>query len=295
MAKKTRNQDNLDQLRQQMLLRLKAKRSQRLDIYAKTGNIQSNVIEPGTEFIQAQDTSLSPASTNEIQRPRKWYDRVLVGVEILAVLLLIVIIFSGANLVQNLNQEFQSALAQPTMTATPLISAVVLPSGHTFSEDGNGVPLPNDSEVPEHLRPIVQAMAEIPIPTQSPQHAVRIQINAIDVDAPIVQGDGWEQLKKGVGQHIGSPNPGDGGNLILSAHNDIYGELFRDLDQLEPGDVIRVFTNQITYEYVVVQTQIVEPTFVEVLNQTTQPIVTLISCYPYRVSNQRIIVTAERK
>ena len=295
MAKKTKNQDNLDQLRQQMLLRLKALRSQRLDIYTETGNIQTNVIEPGPEFIQAKATSTSPVGSKEIQKPHKWYDRVLVGVEVLAVLLLIVIIFSGASLVQNLNQEFQSALAQPTMTATPLISAVVLPSGHTFSEDGSGVPLPNDSEVPEHLRPIVQAMAEIPIPTQSPQHAVRIQINAIDVDAPIVQGDGWEQLKKGVGQHIGSPNPGNGGNLILSAHNDIYGELFRDLDQLEPGDVIKVFTNQITYEYVVVQTQIVEPTFVEVLNQTSQPIVTLISCYPYRVSNQRIIVTAERK
>ena len=293
MAKKTN--ENLDQLRYQMLLRLKAKRNQRLDIFSETGNLDTNVIEPGNEFIQPQNTSSAPASPKEIQKPRKWYDRVLVGVEVLAVLLLVVIIFSGANLVQSLNQEFQSALAQPTMTATPLISAVVLPSGHTFSEDGNGIPLPNDSEVPEHLRPIVQAMAEIPIPTQSPQHAVRIQINAIDVDAPIVQGDGWEQLKKGVGQHIGSPNPGDGGNLILSAHNDIYGELFRDLDQLEPGDVIKVFTNQITYEYVVVQTQIVEPTFVEVLNQTSQPIVTLISCYPYRVSNQRIIVTAERK
>ena len=293
MAKKTN--ENLDQLRYQMLLRLKAKRNQRLDIFSETGNLDTNAVEPGNEFIQPQNTSSAPASPKEIQKPRKWYDRVLVGVEVLAVLLLVVIIFSGANLVQSLNQEFQSALAQPTMTATPLISAVVLPSGHTFSEDGNGIPLPNDSEVPEHLRPIVQAMAEIPIPTQSPQHAVRIQINAIDVDAPIVQGDGWEQLKKGVGQHIGSPNPGDGGNLILSAHNDIYGELFRDLDQLEPGDVIKVFTNQITYEYVVVQTQIVEPTFVEVLNQTSQPIVTLISCYPYRVSNQRIIVTAERK
>ncbi len=294
MAKKTNTNDNLEQLRYQMLLRLQSKRSQRVDTFIDTGNLTGNVVEPGIES-QPERQIQSPSQPLLSQPSRKWYDKVLIAVEVLAVILLAVIIINGANLVQNLNREFQSALAQPTMTATPLISAVVLPSGHTFSEDGSGIPLPNDSEVPAHLRPIVQAMAEIPIPTQSPQHAVRIQINAIDVDAPIVQGDGWEQLKKGVGQHIGSPNPGDGGNLILSAHNDIYGELFRDLDQLEPGDVIKVFTNQITYEYVVVQTQIVEPTFVEVLKQTNQSILTLISCYPYRVSNQRIVVTAERR
>lgn len=294
MAKNKQSSGNLDHLRYLMLIRLKDRRNQRLESFIETGNLNTSPVD-NFEFHLPDEKPLSQNEILEEKNPRTWYDRVLVGVEVLAVILLLVIVFNGISLVRNLNQEFQSALLQPTLTPTPLISAVVLPSGHTFSEDGSGIPLPNDSEVPAHLRPIVQAMAEIPIPTQSPQHAVRIQINAIDVDAPIVQGDGWEQLKKGVGQHIGSPNPGDGGNLILSAHNDIYGELFRDLDQLEPGDVIKVFTNQITYEYIVVQTQIVEPTFVEVLNQTSRPIVTLISCYPYGVDNQRIVITGERK
>ncbi len=40
---------------------------------------------------------------------------------------------------------------------------------------------------------------------------MRIEIPALKVDAPVVQGDGWEQLKKGVAQHIGSANPGEGG------------------------------------------------------------------------------------
>lgn len=286
--------NNLNYLRQLMLERLRNRRTQRMEAFIESGSLNGPVSESAGGFSTETVLQDIPQESGQ-KKPRTWYDRLLIGIEILAVLLLIVIIYNGFSLVQNLNQEFQAALVQPTITPTPLISAVVLPSGHTFSEDGTGIPLPNESEVPEHLRPIVQAMAEIPIPTQSPQQAVRIQINPIDVDAPIVQGDSWEQLKKGVGQHIGSPNPGQGGNLILSAHNDIYGEIFRDLDQLEPGDVIKVFTNQITYEYVVVQTQIVEPTYVEVLKQTNQPIVTLISCYPYGVNNQRIVVIGERR
>jgi sortase A len=112
------------------------------------------------------------------------------------------------------------------------------------------------------------------------------------VDAQVVQGDGWEQLKKGVGQHLGTADPGKQGNLVLSAHNDIFGELFRDLDRLEPGDPVVVFTNQRSYTYEVVDTRIVEPTEVSVMDDTAEPTVTLISCYPYLVDKQRIVVVA---
>jgi sortase A len=111
--------------------------------------------------------------------------------------------------------------------------------------------------------------------------------------APIVQGDGWEQLKKGVGQFIGSTNPGERGNLVLSAHNDIFGELFRDLDQLKPGDEIRIQTSSQEFLYRVTGTRIVEPTEVSVLEPTAKPTITLISCYPYLVNDQRIVVFGE--
>ena len=73
------------------------------------------------------------------------------------------------------------------------------------------------SEIPQHLQPLVQSLVNIPLPTPGPEQANRIQIPAIGIDAPIVQGDGWETLKKGVGQHIGSADPGEKGNVVLSA------------------------------------------------------------------------------
>ena len=167
--------------------------------------------------------------------------------------------------------------------------AVVLPSGHTPPNAPGGT-RPNEAEIPEHLRPLVQSLAEIAIPTPGPEQAIRIQIPALAIDAPIVQGDGWEQLKKGVGQHIGSVNPGQPGNLILTAHNDVFGEIFRYLDRLKRGDQIIVYTNQRSYTYTVSASLIVEPTQVEVLASTSDETITLISCYPYLVDNQRIII-----
>jgi len=219
-------------------------------------------------------------------------DSVLLLVEVGAVIGFIYLVYSLFGVLRSSNQEFAEAQKLPTLTPTPLIMAVVLPSGHT-PPDSPGGARPNEAEIPEHLRPLVQSLASIPIPTPGPEQAIRIQIPAIGVDAPIVMGDGWEQLKKGVGQHIGSANPGEKNNVVLTAHNDVFGEIFRHLDKLMPGDQVILYTNQRAYNYIVSKTDIVEPTQIEFMAPTKGEVATLISCYPYLVDNKRIIVTAK--
>jgi sortase A len=80
---------------------------------------------------------------------------------------------------------------------------------------------------------------------------------------------------------------------VLSAHNDIYGEIFRYLDDLEAGDEIILQTVGKEYVYRVAHWRVVPPTEVNVMEQTSDPIATLISCYPYLVDSQRIVVVAE--
>jgi sortase A len=219
--------------------------------------------------------------------------RVLLWVEIVAVLSFAFIILSGFQTLRRLNRDAVDLFAGPTPAPTPLIRAVVLPSGHTPPSSPGGARF-NLEEIPPHLRPIAQSAASAPIPTYGPKQARSISIPALwDSPAPVVQGDGWEQLKKGVAQHIGSAYPGEAGNLVLSAHNDIFGELFRDLDQLGPGDEIKIYTATSEYVYRVTGTRIVEPTEVSVMNPTARPTVTLISCYPYLIDTQRIVVFGE--
>ncbi|HEY4579776.1 MAG TPA: class D sortase, partial [Candidatus Acidoferrales bacterium] len=167
-----------------------------------------------------------------------------------------------------------------------------LPDGHTPPNSPGGAQ-PYEASLPEGLRYLITPAPPPPLPTESPQQPRRMIIPSINVDAPVVQGVGWEQLKKGVGQVPGSALPGEVGNSVYGAHNDTYGETFRNLDQLRPGDDILVFTASQQFRYVVREWRIVEPTEVSVMDPTPTPTVTLISCYPYLVDTQRIIVFAD--
>jgi sortase A len=299
MARKKAPEDlSLDELRRLLVEKRRGVRRERLEHYRKTGrtinlapDINSPSAPPPAPVVDTtESTEATPAQSTRTPR-RRFMDNLLLTVEIAAVLGLIGVLFSGFGLLRELNQEVAQAIKPVELTPTPLIMAVILPSGHV-PPDAQGNSRPNDAEIPEHLRPFVQSIANLPIPTSAPDQAVRIQIPAINVDAPIVLGDGWEQLKKGVGQYVGSSNPGENGNVVLSAHNDVYGETFRYLDRLQPGDQVIVYTQLRQYVYIVDRTAVVEPTAVEVMASSGSPTVTLISCYPYLINNKRIVVFA---
>lgn len=281
------------ELQRALLEKKRLAREARLEQYRRTG--RALPMMPVGEPAPALPALTAP-------RPRSWLkralDAVLVLVEVAAVAGLLYVLANGVGVLRELNTQTAAVIAQsvqavPTLAPTPLVTAVVLPGGHTPPDPRTGQSQFNAEEIPANVRPMVQAMPAPVIPTASPRQAMRIVIPRLNVDAPIVQGDGWEQLKKGVGQHIGSADPGQRGNMVLSAHNDIYGEIFRHLDQLIPGDVFHVYTTAEMFTYVVTGTQIVQPTDVWVLRPTDHASSTLISCYPYLVSNQRIVVFAD--
>ncbi len=216
-------------------------------------------------------------------------DRLLLLVEVMALLGLVFVAAQMLLTIRTLNAESQEQHALPASTPTPVINVVMLPGGHTPPDvRGESQPL----AVPAHLQHLVAEITPLPPPTPGPEHAQRIVIPAIGVDAPVVEGDDWEALKKGAGHHIGSANPGERGNSIISAHNDIYGEIFRRLPELRVGDQVLVHTPTQIYHYVVRQTRIIEPTDVSVMLPTNSAVLTLISCYPYRVDTHRIVVIA---
>lgn len=251
----------------------------------------------------ALQTDSEPEKEDRPRRGVQWRwvgNRLLLLLEVagFAGFLVAVIVFWGA--VRELNREARQGQAEavavletPVATPGPVIDVVVLPSGHKPPIDGQP-PQPGEAgDIPAHLLPIIDAYVPPPVPTPGPEQARRIQVPSLDIDKPIFQGDHWDALRRGVGQHIGSAQPGQTGNMVLSAHNDIYGEIFRYLDRLEPGDEVIVYTERQRYTYVVRETVIVEPTEVWVMAPTDYASVTLISCYPYLRNNKRIVVFAE--
>lgn len=258
-------------------------------------------IQNGSSSSEVEDI----ASEDEIPFYRRvrwrWLaNKVLLLLEVGAVAGLVILAIRLWSTSRELNEEIDQVQQAQLMTTTeplaipePVIGVAILPSGHKPPIEGRP-PEPGEAgEIPAHLLPIIDSYVPPPIPTPGPEQARRLQIPAINVDKPIVQGDGWEQLKKGVGQHIGSAQPGQPGNVVLSAHNDIYGEIFRHLDKLSPGDEVIISTERRSYVYVVNKIDVVAPTDVGVMAPTKYASATLISCFPYLVNNKRIVVFAD--
>jgi sortase A len=120
----------------------------------------------------------------------------------------------------------------------------------------------------------------------------RIEIPRLGVSAVIRAGSDARTLSLAVGFIPGTSLPGELGNVGLAGHRDTF---FRKLRDINPDDEIRVTTRDGVFHYYVQRTSIVQPKDVWVLNATSYPALTLVTCYPFNYvgsAPQRFIVRA---
>lgn len=129
-----------------------------------------------------------------------------------------------------------------------------------------------------------------------------IAIPRIELERVVVAGVSKADLKKGPGHYPGTPMPGQAGNAGIAGHRTTYGAPFNRIDELVPGDEIKVATLQglFTYEVIAAPGQpadgqawyTVSPEQVEVLADMGDDRLTLTACHPKYSARQRIVVHA---
>ena len=111
----------------------------------------------------------------------------------------------------------------------------------------------------------------------------------------------WDVAAYAAGWHKNSAEPGMGGNVVLSAHNNILGAVFRELDQLKRGDTAVLYVGDKAFTYSIDKVMIVperdaSPEQQLENGQWIQPTgderLTLVSCWPRDDNSHRIIVVA---
>jgi len=106
----------------------------------------------------------------------------------------------------------------------------------------------------------------------------KITIDKIGVVSPIYQGDIEEILSKGAGHFYGSALPGEGSNVVISAHRNTQ---FTHLGELVPGDVITLDTTAGKFVYEM-QDSVIFPDYDEqYILPTSGEVLTLLTCYPF--------------
>jgi sortase A len=120
----------------------------------------------------------------------------------------------------------------------------------------------------------------------------RLEIPRLKISVIAFEGTDGPVLDRGAGHLIGSALPGDTGNSVFAAHRDTF---FRELRNIHKDDLITTVTSKGSRRYRVEAINIVEPSETKVLDPTQEPVLTLVTCYPfYYVGNapQRFIVRA---
>ena len=125
-----------------------------------------------------------------------------------------------------------------------------------------------------------------------------VEISSIGVSLPIYHGVSDEVLEIGAGHLPGSSLPvgGSSTHCVLSGHRGLpSSRLFTDLDQVQKGDVFLLHVLNQTLAYEVDQIKIVDPDQIDSLKIADgQDYCTLVTCTPYGINTQRLLVRGHR-
>ena len=218
-----------------------------------------------------------------------------------------------SDLGSDFDELLDSVDATPETTTTTTTSTTAAPgpttttTTTTIPEAGGTIPVIETALAEKLFREGGEAIARINIP--------KIRVNKI-----VVQGVQVEDLRNGPGHYRATVFPGQEGNSGIAGHRTTYGAPFNRIDELVPGDEIRVTTVQGEHLYRVLPAGeayapealgtlgadfalpegqeglghiIVGPSATWVLGDFGDNRITLTACHPKYSARQRIIVAAE--
>lgn len=145
---------------------------------------------------------------------------------------------------------------------------------------------------PGHTAPGPPRTVAVATPPPLGAPVAQIQIPAISLNMIVVQGTSEPDLEQGPGHYVGTPLPGEPGNVAIAGHRTTWARPFYNANELVPGDPIVMTTNRGVFTYSVRRVFAVDPSDVSVLDPTTTPSLTLTTCNPRYSASQRLIVRA---
>ena len=250
--------------------------------------------------------------------------------------------------------ETSAPVAQATVSSTtelaPTISPATIAPTATAVEPPPTQPAPTATAVPASPEPPLPSTTPVPaeaatatappptattVPSATPVVAslpVRLTIPDLKIDVPVVEmgwrvvqsADGprsdWVIPKNEAGHHINSALLGDEGNLVISGHNNIYGEVFKPISFAWDNDT-RIPVDSVTdrsdllngrtielfdaagqeFRYTIAAFYRLKDTGVSAeqriangrfMEPTDQGQVTLITCWPPTSNTHRLVVIA---
>jgi sortase A len=223
------------------------------------------------------------------------------------------------------DSEDQPATALPALfshlnpSPTPILPVVIDQRAELKPDLETALPTPVQTEKElvfspqDNISPFQLIQADRAMKASQGGVPVRLQIPTIGLDVPVLPAtwrkvlyegyvfDQWKAPKDAAGWQADSALLGKVGNTVINGHNNEYGEVFRYLENVKPGDIINTFSMDGEFTYIVTNRMILleegEKSAVRLENaswiaKTSDERLTLVTCWPYDTNTHRLIVVA---
>jgi len=146
----------------------------------------------------------------------------------------------------------------------------------------------------EEVKPVLEDGVIVSYPVYGSKYG-SVKIETAGIDIPLYYGADYALLKYGAVHDEQSYFPGEGGSIIISAHN--FDGFFANLPDAKLGDIIELETSYGTFKYKIYDTQIIGEDRVDLVPiQKDEEILMAYTCWPIHNighASQRYVVYAK--
>ncbi|MDI9590959.1 MAG: class C sortase [Acidobacteriota bacterium] len=121
-----------------------------------------------------------------------------------------------------------------------------------------------------------------------------LRVGRLNLEVPIFLGASSDHMARGCAVISGTSAPlgQSTSNVVIAGHR---GMLFRDIEDIQPGEVLTIETRWDTLTYQAVGSRVISPNDAQAVGiQKGHDLVTLLTCHPYGHNTQRYLAIFER-
>lgn len=190
----------------------------------------------------------------------------------------------------------QCALPAPAPSLAPGTQAAVLTDSQQAARQTLPAPSPQSDPgaqpAPPRAEYPVGVLFTCPQRTDYQTGDMLLSVPVLGLEAvPVQNGTTDQMLAQGPGLYELSQPPAKGNaNVCIAGHRGVHGAEFYRIDQLGEGDTAQLCYGGFLWDYVFLDSKVVEPDDWSVVACTEQSTLTLTSCHPMSTSAYRMVV-----
>jgi sortase A len=177
------------------------------------------------------------------------------------------------------------------LTAGGLVIGIILAAIAAYQLFGTGLVAAHEQSNLKH------SFQNRIVPARLGSSVARLEVPRLGMDLIVVEGIGMKQLAMGPGHYPHTVPIGTPGVSAIAGHSSGWGAPFMRIGRLQPGDLIIVKARGKTFRYRVMNTFVVEPNAMWVLqgnpSSPAKMQLVLTTCWPVFTNKHRLILWAD--